>query len=59
MTLLELDRLGVSFRTEPRDLHALDGISFAVNRRRVHRHRRRIRLRQDDHRARDPAYPPE
>ena len=41
------------------DLHALDGISFAVERRRVARHRRRIRLRQDHSRARDPAHPSE
>jgi oligopeptide/dipeptide ABC transporter ATP-binding protein len=31
MTLLELDRLSVSFRTSRGDLHALDGVSFAVN----------------------------
>ena len=30
MTLLEIDRLGVSFRTARGPLHALDGISCAV-----------------------------
>jgi peptide/nickel transport system ATP-binding protein len=31
MTLLEIDRLGVSFRTGRGPLHALDGVSCAVN----------------------------
>lgn len=31
MTLVELNRLKVSFRTRRGDLHAIDGVSFAVN----------------------------
>ena len=31
MTLLQLDELHVGFRTSRGDLHAIDGVSFAVN----------------------------